>query len=269
MIVHILHMYNSKNLHTWDESLPYVQHSYNRALHSSTTIAHFRWGWDSNPWVPLMLHYLLQPHRKNLPMFSLRPTKPPDSLSGFNTSTNRSMRFCRNPMLSTSNAMINTGYHTSFRWETRSGYICRKSPYRAPSKAPSHFSMGLTLSPRLWVTMIFELNTPPFLGLHPVFNVDLLRPYFPPLLDTSEIVEQLTPTELNPDCMEHASTDQIVDTQVKGTRQQRIQLYQVVKAGQLLAPRQVAHPRPNSVEISSPDGGTQCNGDHFFLRGED
>jgi hypothetical protein len=45
----------------------------------------------------------------------------------------------------------------------------------------------------------FELNIPPFLGLHPVFNVALLRPYFPPLLDTSEIAEQLTPTELNPD----------------------------------------------------------------------
>jgi hypothetical protein len=36
MIVHILHMYNSKHPHTWDESLPYFQHSYNRALHSST-----------------------------------------------------------------------------------------------------------------------------------------------------------------------------------------------------------------------------------------
>jgi hypothetical protein len=34
------------------------------------------------------------------------------------------------------------------------------------------------------------------------------------------------------------------------------------------APRQVAHLRPNSVEISSPNGGTQCNGDHYFLRGE-
>jgi hypothetical protein len=58
----------------------------------------------------------------------------------------------------------------------------------------------------------FELNTPPFLGLHPMFNVDLLRPYFPPLLDTSEIVEKLTPTDLNLDYMEQASTDQIVDT---------------------------------------------------------
>ena len=26
----------------------------------------------------------------------------------------------------------------------------------------------------------FELNIPPFLGLHPVLNVDCLRPYFPP-----------------------------------------------------------------------------------------
>jgi hypothetical protein len=40
----------------------------------------------------------------------------------------------------------------------------------------------------------FELNIPPFLVLHPVYNVDLLRPYFPPLLDASEVAEQLTPT---------------------------------------------------------------------------
>jgi hypothetical protein len=33
----------------------------------------------------------------------------------------------------------------------------------------------------------FYLSIPPFLGLHLVFNVDLLRPYFPPLLDTSEV----------------------------------------------------------------------------------
>ena len=36
MIVHILRMYNSKHPRTWDESLPHVQHNYNRALHSST-----------------------------------------------------------------------------------------------------------------------------------------------------------------------------------------------------------------------------------------
>jgi len=80
----------------------------------------------------------------------------------------------------------------------------------------------------------FELGIPPFLGLHPVFNVDHLWPYFPPLLDISNMAEQLTPTELNPDCMEQATIDQIMNTQIKNTRQQRIQLYRVVKAGQLL-----------------------------------
>jgi hypothetical protein len=48
----------------------------------------------------------------------------------------------------------------------------------------------------------FDLNIPPFLGLHPVFNVDLLRPYFPPLLDTSKVAEQMTPIEINPDYLQ-------------------------------------------------------------------
>ena len=64
-----------------------------------------------------------------------------------------------------------------------------------------------------------ELSIPPFLGLHPVFNVDRLRPYFPPLLDTYDIAEQLTPTELNPECMEQATTDFIRDMQIKKTHQ--------------------------------------------------
>ena len=70
--------------------------------------------------------------------------------------------------------------------------------------------------------------------MHLVFNVDPLHPYFPPLLDTSNIAEQLTPTELNPDCMEQATTDFIMEMKIKNTRQQRIQLFQVVKAGQIL-----------------------------------
>jgi hypothetical protein len=56
----------------------------------------------------------------------------------------------------------------------------------------------------------FMLSIPPFLGLHPVFNVDLLRPYFLPLLDTSEVEEQLKPTKLNPNCMEQKNIDWIM-----------------------------------------------------------
>jgi hypothetical protein len=128
------------------------------------TISHFRWGWDSNSWVPLMFHYLLQPHRQNIPMFILRLKKPLDSLRGFNTSANRSMIFYKKPILSTSSTMINTKYRTSFKWETRSSYICRKNILQGPIRSFVHFSMGLTLSPRLWETMLLSSTLPPSLA---------------------------------------------------------------------------------------------------------
>lgn len=37
MIINILRMYNSENICTWDESLPYFQHNYNISLHRSTS----------------------------------------------------------------------------------------------------------------------------------------------------------------------------------------------------------------------------------------
>jgi hypothetical protein len=139
MIVHILCMYNSKHPRTWDESLPYV------------------------PLGPIDVALPLATTQQTLPLISLRSTKPPDSLSGFNTSANRSRRFCRNPMLSTSSAMINTGYHTSFRLATKSGYICRRSISPGPIKSFTHSVMGLTLSPRLWVAMLLSSTLHPSL----------------------------------------------------------------------------------------------------------
>jgi hypothetical protein len=124
------------------------------------TIDNFKWGWDSNPWVPLMLHYLLKPHIHNLPMFSLRSIKPPDSLIELNTYANRSMIFYRNPMLSTSIAMINTKYHTCFRWETRFGYICRKNTLHGTIKSLVHFTVGLILSDILWEITILSSTLP-------------------------------------------------------------------------------------------------------------
>jgi hypothetical protein len=53
MIVHILRMYNSNHLHTWDESLPYVHHSYNMALHSSTNYIPFQVGPRFKPLGPI------------------------------------------------------------------------------------------------------------------------------------------------------------------------------------------------------------------------
>jgi hypothetical protein len=53
MIVQILHMYNSKHPHTWDESLPYVHHNYNQDLHSSTNHIPFQVGLGFQPLCPI------------------------------------------------------------------------------------------------------------------------------------------------------------------------------------------------------------------------
>jgi hypothetical protein len=53
MIVHILRMYNSNHPRTWDEILPYVQHSYNRDLHISTDHNPFQVGLGFQPLGPI------------------------------------------------------------------------------------------------------------------------------------------------------------------------------------------------------------------------
>jgi hypothetical protein len=140
MIVHILHMYNSKHPCTWDESLPYVQHIYNRDLHSST--------------------------------------------------------------------------------------------------GHSPFQVGLGFQPLGPIDVALPLSTTQKHSSHDQSMID-----------------------------KATSTDHIVDTQVKGTHQQRIHVFRVVKAGQIL--HQGKSHLPNPTEVSSLDGGTQRNGDHFFLSGED
>jgi hypothetical protein len=111
-----------------------------------------------------MLHYPLRTPRKICPMLQLKLTKPPGSLSGSNASANRFMIFYRSPMPSTSNAMINTGCHTSFRWETKFGCTCIKNALQGPIGSFVHSAMDLTPSPRLWETTLLSSTFPPSLA---------------------------------------------------------------------------------------------------------
>jgi hypothetical protein len=120
----------------------------------------FKWDWDSNNWVPWMLHYPLWPPRANHPLIQLKLTKPPDSLSGSSTSTNRFRTFYRSPMPSTSNTMLNTRCHISFRWEKNFGCTCRKNALQGPIGSFSLSIMDLTSSPRMWVTIILRSKFP-------------------------------------------------------------------------------------------------------------
>jgi hypothetical protein len=234
MIVHILRMYNSKHPRTWDESLPYVQHNYNRALHSSTGHSPFQVGLGFQPLGPIDVALPLATTQTN----SSHVQSEADKATRF-IERIQHIRQQVHEILQKANAKYKQRHDQhrvphKFQVGDKVWLHLQKERLTGPHRKLRPLRYGPYTITKAVGDNAFELNTPPFLGLHPVFNVDLLRPYFPPLLDTSEIAEQLTPTELNPDCMEHASTDQIVDTQVKGTRQQRIQLYRVVKAGQLL-----------------------------------
>ena len=53
MIVHILRLYNSKHPRTWDESLPYVQHSYNKDMHNLANHNPFQVGLRFQPLGPM------------------------------------------------------------------------------------------------------------------------------------------------------------------------------------------------------------------------
>ena len=56
-MVLLLRGYCKKHPKLWDEQIPYVQHAYNRALHSSTQISPFETCFGYLPKVPLNLMY--------------------------------------------------------------------------------------------------------------------------------------------------------------------------------------------------------------------
>jgi hypothetical protein len=162
------------------------------ALHSSTNHSPFQVGLGFQPLGPIDVALPLATTKIESSHVQSKVKKPLDSLRIFNTSTNRSMRFCRKSMLSTSNSMINTG--TTQVSGGRQGLVTFvERSLTGPHQKLCPLFYGPYTITKVVGDNDFELNTPPFLGLHPVFNVDLLWPYFPPLLDTSEITEQLTP----------------------------------------------------------------------------
>jgi hypothetical protein len=142
-------MYNSKHPRTWDESLPYVQHNYNQALHSSTSHNPFQVGLGFQPLCPIDVAMPFALLGQIQPMSSLRLTRQTTSLSAFITSANKFMTSWTEPMLSTSNDMINIGCHTTSRWATKCGYICKRSASLDPTARFARSDMGHTPSPRL------------------------------------------------------------------------------------------------------------------------
>ena len=80
----------------------------------------------------------------------------------------------------------------------------------------------------------FQLDIPACLCLHPIFNVNVLRPYHAPLLEQNDL-QTTEPKDIDPDVQEPLLCDTIVGRCIRHTRMNSIPLFQVAKAGQLPA----------------------------------
>jgi hypothetical protein len=218
-------MYNSKNPCTWDESLPYVQHSYNRALHSSTSHSPFQVGLGFQPLYPIDVAIPFASTWANSAHVQSKANKANNFIEHI-----QHIHQQVHDILDKSNAKYKQRHDQhrvphNFQVGDKVLLHLQKECLAGPYSKIFPLRYGSYTITKVVGDNAFDLSIPPFLGLHPVFNVDHLWPYFPPLLDKSDMAEQLTPIELNPDCMEQATIDRIMDTHIKNTHQQRIQLY--------------------------------------------
>jgi hypothetical protein len=217
MIVHILRMYNSKHPRTWDESLTYVQHSYNRALHSSTGHNPFQVGLGFQPLGPIDVAL---PFAVTSTDSSLAPTEA-DKTTQFIEWIQHIYQQVED-ILQKSNDKYKQRHDQhrvlhKFQVGDKVWLHLQKECLTGPHRKICPLYYGSYTITKAMGDNYFELNIPPFLDLHPVFNVNLLHPYFPPLLGRSEVAKQLKPTEINFECIQQTSNDHIVDTRIEET----------------------------------------------------
>jgi hypothetical protein len=156
MIMHILRMYNSNHLCTWDESLPYVQHSYNRSIHRST---------DHNPFQVGLVFQPLGPMDVTLPLASTH-----EESSHAQTKAKKSIQFIEQiqhirqhvqDILQKSDAKYKQRHDQhqvphKFQVGDKVWLHLQKERLTGPIGSFVHSVMDLIPSPRMWVTMIFS-----------------------------------------------------------------------------------------------------------------
>lgn len=163
MIMHILHMYNSKHRCTLDEIMPYVQYSYNGSLSSSIDHSPFNVGLGFQPLCPIDVAISFVATKVDSTHVQAKDDNTNKFLSAFMTSASRSMTYQIDPMLSAGNIMMNIQCHRPSRCLEKFSYICKRSSFLGPTKSFAYFDMGLTPSLRLWHTTLLTLAFPCYL----------------------------------------------------------------------------------------------------------
>ena len=104
--------------------------------------------------------------------------------------------------------------------------------FTSPNRKMKPLRYGLhTILKHIWENT-FQLNIPSFLGLHLVFNVDLLWPYHAPLLEHNDL-QTTEPEDIHPDVQKPLPCNTIVGWRICHTRMNTIPLFQVAKARQI------------------------------------
>jgi hypothetical protein len=154
--MHILRMYNSKNPCTWDEILPYVQHSYNQALHSSTGHSPFQVGLGFQPLGPIDVALPLAVTSTDSSPAPTEAEKATRFIEQIQHIHQQVQDILQKSNASTNNAMINIGCRISFRWATKFGCTCRKNDLQDPIESFAHSIIDRTLSLRPWGIMLLS-----------------------------------------------------------------------------------------------------------------
>jgi hypothetical protein len=173
MIVHIMHMYNYKQPRTWDEILSYVQHSYNRALHSSTGHSPFQVGLGFQPLGPIDV---------SLPLVvtSVESSPTPTEVDKATWLIEQIQHIHQQQdILQKSNDKYKQHYDQhrvphKFQVGNKVWFHLQKVCLTRPHWKLLPLCYGSYTITKFVGDNSFELNIPPFLVLHPVFNVDLL-----------------------------------------------------------------------------------------------
>jgi hypothetical protein len=143
-------MYNSKHPRTWDEILPYVQYSYNQAMHSSTDHIPFQVGLGLQPLGPIEVVLPLAVTSANSYPSPTEDDKATQFIEQIHHILNQVQDILQKSNDKYKQCHDQHGCHISFRWATKFGCTCRKNTLQDPTGSFAHFIMGRTPSPRLW-----------------------------------------------------------------------------------------------------------------------
>lgn len=171
-------------------------------------------------------------------------------------------------MPSTSNDVINIRCHTGFRWATKFGYICRNNALPEPMKSLDQYDMVLHHyqgcgKQWFWAQHSIILWPTPSVQRGPPSTV------LPTIIGHIKHCKTIHTNRVKPRL--HGTSHNWSDYGHKNQEHSPIE-NPIIWGCQIWptpGPRQVAHQGPSSAKVSPSHGGTQRNGYHWFLKGED